>query len=90
MTRPNSIKSTSRLSMRATAFTNPRDSSTTTRGGGSIWLGSSFSTSRAESLSNMGWHQAAIEICGSQRARVSDPFCRARGDSHCEYVCEWD
>ncbi|HET9314835.1 MAG TPA: TIGR02265 family protein, partial [Vicinamibacteria bacterium] len=49
-----------------------------------------LSTSRAECLSNMGWHQAAIEICGGQRARVSDPFCRARGDGHCEYLCEWD
>ena len=49
-----------------------------------------LSTSRAECLSNMGWHQAAIEICGGQRARVSDPLCRARGDAHCEYLCEWD
>jgi uncharacterized protein (TIGR02265 family) len=49
-----------------------------------------LSSSRAECLSNMGWHQAAIAICGGQRARVSDPLCRARGDAHCEYLCEWD
>jgi uncharacterized protein (TIGR02265 family) len=49
-----------------------------------------LSTSRAECLSNMGWHQAAIEICGGLRARVSDPSCRARGDALCEYLCEWD
>jgi hypothetical protein len=49
-----------------------------------------LSTSRAECLSNMGWHQAAIEICSGRRARVSDPLCRARGDAHCEYLCEWD
>lgn len=49
-----------------------------------------LSSSRAECLSNMGWHQAAIEICGGQRSRVTDPLCRARGDAHCEYLCEWD
>ena len=49
-----------------------------------------LSTSRAECLTNMGWHQAAIEICGGRHARVSDPFCRARGDKHCEYLCEWE
>ncbi len=49
-----------------------------------------LSHSRAECLSNMGWHQAAIEICGGRRARVSDPLCRARGDALCEYLCEWD
>lgn len=49
-----------------------------------------LSTSRAECLSNMGWHQAAIEICGGRHARVTDPLCRARGDTHCEYLCEWD
>jgi uncharacterized protein (TIGR02265 family) len=49
-----------------------------------------LSTSRAECLSNMGWHQAAIEICGGLRPRVTDPLCRARGDLLCEYLCEWD
>ena len=49
-----------------------------------------LSTSRPECLSNMGWHQAAIEVCGGLRARVTDPLCRARGDAHCEYLCEWD
>lgn len=49
-----------------------------------------LSSSRPECLSNMGWHQAAIGICGGQRPRVSDPLCRARGDDHCEYLCEWD
>lgn len=49
-----------------------------------------LSSSRAECLSNMGWHQAAIEICGGLRPRVTDPRCRARGDALCEYVCEWE
>jgi hypothetical protein len=49
-----------------------------------------LSYSRAECLTNMGWHHVAIEICGGLRPRVTDPFCRARGDSHCEYLCEWD
>ena len=49
-----------------------------------------LSYSRAECLGNMGWHQAAIEVCGGQRPRVTDPLCRARGDGHCEYLCEWE
>ena len=48
------------------------------------------SYSRAECLGSMGWHQAAIEICGGRRPRVTDPLCRARDDAHCEYVCEWE
>ena len=48
------------------------------------------SYSRAECLSNMGWHHAAIEVCGGLRPRVTDPLCRARGDAHCEYLCEWE
>lgn len=49
-----------------------------------------LSYSRAECLSNLGWHHAAIEVCGGRRPRVTDPFCRARGDAHCEYRCEWE
>jgi uncharacterized protein (TIGR02265 family) len=49
-----------------------------------------LSHSRAECLGTMGWHQAAIQICGGLRPRVTDPLCRARGDAHCEYLCEWE
>ena len=49
-----------------------------------------LSYSRAECLGNMGWHQAAIAVCGGLRPRVTDPLCRARGDAHCEYLCEWE
>lgn len=49
-----------------------------------------LSHSRAECLGNMGWHHAAIEVCGGLRPRVTDPLCRARGDRHCEYLCEWE
>jgi uncharacterized protein (TIGR02265 family) len=49
-----------------------------------------LSFSRADCLTNMGWHEKAIEICGGIRPRVTDPRCRARGDDFCEYLCEWE
>ena len=48
------------------------------------------SFSRPECLTNVGWHRKAIEICGGKNPRVTDPECRARGDSVCTYVCEWE
>ena len=48
------------------------------------------SFSREDCLTNMGWHQKALELSGAVRPRVTDPKCRAHGDRCCEYVCEWE
>ena len=47
------------------------------------------SFSRHDCLTVVGWHEKAIELCGGRRPRVTEPRCRARGNEHCEYVCEW-
>jgi uncharacterized protein (TIGR02265 family) len=47
------------------------------------------SFSREDCLTNLGWHEKALDLCGAARARATDPQCRARGDKCCEYVCEW-
>lgn len=48
----------------------------------------SFST--ADCLTNLGWHEKAIELCGGRRPRAMETRCRARGDLVCEYVCKWE
>jgi uncharacterized protein (TIGR02265 family) len=48
------------------------------------------SFSRADCLTVVGWHEKAIELCGGRKVHVSETRCRARGDSHCEYVCTWE
>jgi uncharacterized protein (TIGR02265 family) len=40
-------------------------------------------------LTVAGWHERAIELSGGRDVRVVERKCRARGDAHCEYVCEW-
>jgi uncharacterized protein (TIGR02265 family) len=45
--------------------------------------------SKADCLTVVGWHAKAIEMCGGKNVRVVETLCRARGDAHCEYVCEW-
>jgi uncharacterized protein (TIGR02265 family) len=40
-------------------------------------------------LTVVGWHRKAIEMCGGRNAKVTETKCRARGATHCEYVCEW-
>jgi hypothetical protein len=47
------------------------------------------SFSREDCLTVIGWHEQAIEMCGGRNPRVVETRCRARGDSVCEYVCEW-
>jgi uncharacterized protein (TIGR02265 family) len=47
------------------------------------------SFSRTDCLTVVGWHEKAIELCGGRRPKVTERLCRARGDTHCEYVCEW-
>jgi uncharacterized protein (TIGR02265 family) len=37
----------------------------------------------------VGWFQRAIELCGGKGVVVAETRCRARGDPHCEYRCEW-
>jgi hypothetical protein len=52
-----------------------------------------LSHSRARESPRARWagHQAAIEICGGLRPRVTDPLCRAPSATpHCEYLCEWE
>ena len=46
--------------------------------------------SAADCLTVVGWHEKAIEMCGGQAVRVTEPQCRARGGKLCEYVCEWE
>lgn len=48
------------------------------------------SHSREDCLTNLGWHQRGIELCGGRHVRTLDPKCRARGDRCCEYACTWD
>jgi uncharacterized protein (TIGR02265 family) len=50
---------------------------------------SSQSYSEEDCLTVVGWHEKAIEMCGGNRARVTETKCRSRGDECCEYVCEW-
>ncbi len=45
--------------------------------------------SRHDCLTVVGWHRKAIEMCGGLKARVTETKCRAKGATHCEYVCEW-
>ena len=45
--------------------------------------------SRNDCLSVVGWHRKAIEMCGGTSVRVTETQCRAKGGTHCEYVCEW-
>ncbi|NUP11783.1 MAG: TIGR02265 family protein [Polyangiaceae bacterium] len=50
----------------------------------------SHTYSRADCLTVVGWHEKAILMCGATHAHVTETKCRARGDTLCEYVCEWD
>jgi uncharacterized protein (TIGR02265 family) len=47
------------------------------------------SVTRTDCLTVVGWHQRAIEMCAGKAVRVVETRCRARGDPHCEYHCEW-
>ena len=47
------------------------------------------SFSAADCLTNLGWHEKAIELCAGFRVRVNETRCRARGEPLCEYVCKW-
>lgn len=49
-----------------------------------------LSFSAADCLTVVGWHEKAIEMCGGRNVVVRETACRARGDSFCEYVCEWE
>lgn len=51
---------------------------------------SSLSFSPEDCLTVVGWHERAIEMCGGGDARVLESKCRTRGDSICEYICEWE
>ena len=48
------------------------------------------SFSEDDCLTNLGWHEMAISMCGGMTPRVTDPKCRARGDDVCEYLCKWE
>lgn len=48
----------------------------------------SFSVS--DCLTNLGWHERAIELCGGQHVRTVETRCRTKGDYMCEYTCRWD
>ena len=45
--------------------------------------------SKSDCLTIVGWHRKAIEMCDGKAANVIETKCRAAGDEHCEYVCEW-
>jgi uncharacterized protein (TIGR02265 family) len=40
-------------------------------------------------LTVVGWHERGIELCGGREPHVVETRCRTRGDSFCEYTCEW-
>ena len=46
--------------------------------------------SRNDCLTVAGWHRKAIEMCGGRGATVTETKCRAKGATHCEYVCVWE
>jgi predicted hydrocarbon binding protein len=48
------------------------------------------SYSASDCLTNLGWIEKAIELCGGKNARAAESECRARGQRMCEYVCRWD
>jgi len=38
----------------------------------------------------VGWHRAALEMCGARNPRVIEEDCRARGAEVCRYRLSWD
>jgi uncharacterized protein (TIGR02265 family) len=44
---------------------------------------------RTECLTNCGWHERAIELCGGREARVVEGTCSGEGAECCEYLCSW-
>ena len=44
---------------------------------------------RTECLTNCGWHERAIELCGGCEARVFESGCSGEGAPFCEYLCSW-
>lgn len=47
------------------------------------------SFSAADCLTNLGWHEHAVELCGGRSARAIETKCCARGDRLCEYRVQW-
>jgi hypothetical protein len=48
------------------------------------------SYSASDCLTNLGWHEQAIELCGGRNVHAVETRCRSRGDPMCEYTCRWD
>ncbi len=48
------------------------------------------SFSLSDCLTNLGWHERAIEMCGGRNVRATETRCRTKGDYMCEYTCRWD
>jgi hypothetical protein len=46
-----------------------------------------FSTT--ECLTNCGWHERALELCGARDVHVEEEECRARGGEVCRYRVRW-
>jgi uncharacterized protein (TIGR02265 family) len=44
---------------------------------------------RTECLTNCGWYERAIELCGGKDARVVESCCSGDGAAYCEYRCSW-
>jgi len=47
------------------------------------------SFSAADCLTNLGWHEKAIELCGGRNPRAVETMCRVQGSRVCEYRCDW-
>jgi uncharacterized protein (TIGR02265 family) len=45
--------------------------------------------SEDDCLAALGWFERAIELCGGSEVQVTEEACRARGDDHCRYRCQW-
>ena len=39
---------------------------------------------------NLGWHEAALGLCGGKAVRIVHTRCRANGDKCCEFTCQWE
>jgi predicted hydrocarbon binding protein len=48
------------------------------------------SFSAADCLTNLGWHEKAVELCGGRNVRATETRCRANGEKLCEYHCAWE
>jgi uncharacterized protein (TIGR02265 family) len=47
------------------------------------------SASATECLTNMGWHQRALELCGGNDVKITEEECLGKGGTCCRYRVRW-